>query len=137
MLRMTGKPAAAPLLVLMLAAPVVAASDAYRIEQRLAPIHDAAQLDDHLRTLSPGSPLSALSEAARQRFIASLRFNEAGLVSFSYQDIQKELSPTEAYRLLALFGAQRTMGLMEGLRARTDEDVGILEKARRQGSRQR
>ncbi len=102
-----------------------------RIEQRYAPVHDAAQLDDHLRSLASTSPLAELSESARNRFIASLRFNESGLVSFYYRDIENELSPIQAYRLLALFGAQRTIGLMDGLRTQNDEDARIVEQARR------
>jgi len=104
---------------------------AARMEQRHAPIHDAAQLDDHLRLLAPTSPLASLSEPARNRFIASLRFNESGLVSFHYRDIEKELNPVQAYRLLALFGAQRTIGLIDGLQPQSEEDARILEQARR------
>gem|GEM_PF-926624 len=128
---------ATALATVMFALPVTAPAamqdddSAARMEQRHAPIHDAAQLDDHLRLLAPTSPLAALSESARNRFIASLRFNESGLVGFYYRDIEKELNPVQAYRLLALFGAQRTIGLIDGLRPHSEEDARILELARR------
>ncbi len=101
------------------------------IEQRNAPIHTEAQLADHLRTLSPTSPLADLSATARERFIESLRFNDAGLVSYNYQDIEKELTATQAYRLLALLGAQRTIGLLGNVKVETVDDASIMADAAR------
>lgn len=96
------------------------------IEQRFAPIHSEVQLQDYLRELPATSPLSDLSDEGRSRFVSSLRFNEAGLVSYSYADVQEELTATQAYRLLALFGAQRTLGSLPDISIRTAADGRVM-----------
>ena len=96
------------------------------IEQINAPIHTGAQLDEYMHAMGSSSPLSALSAPALERFVASLRFNESGLVSFRYSDIESELSARQAYRLLALFGAQRTLGLMSNIALETPGDVNVM-----------
>lgn len=100
------------------------------IAQRNAPINSQVRLQEHIRHLSPDSPLRVLSVPARQRFVASLRFNEAGITSLGYQDIVDELSYSEAYRLLSLFGAERTLGKLPELRIGTSEDEQIRRFAR-------
>ncbi|MBV8605605.1 MAG: hypothetical protein JO224_13035 [Pelomonas sp.] len=48
-----------------------------------------------------------LSPEARQRLLGTAVFNSKGeLASYYLGDIRKELSPTDAYRVLALFGGQ-------------------------------
>lgn len=74
-----------------------------------SPILSAQELDAYLRT-TPSSPLDRLPAAARQRFLASLVFTEAGLASYQYSDLQT-LSPTEVYRILSLFGAERSTSI--------------------------
>jgi hypothetical protein len=72
-----------------------------------APIRSAAQLAGYLAVdHGPRDPLVALSPPARARFLESLRFGPNGLVSFQSGDIQAELSATQAYSLLSLFGLQ-------------------------------
>jgi hypothetical protein len=71
------------------------------------------------------NPLAALSPRARRHFIASLRFGPQGLASFSTADLENELSVSEAYRLLALFGMQATVAVIPGLAVKTPEDVGL------------
>lgn len=100
------------------------------IAQRHAPINSQVRLQEHLQALSSDSPLHALSIPARQRFVASLRFNDSGITSLRYQDVVEELSYSEAYRLLALFGAERTLGKMPLLRIETSEDERILGSLR-------
>jgi hypothetical protein len=96
-----------------------------RIAQQNAPINSDLRLQEHLHTLSSDSPLRALSTPARQRFVASIRFNSAGITTFSYRDIVNELTYSEAYRLLALFGAERTLGKLPDLRRVQPEDERI------------
>lgn len=102
-----------------------------RIAQRNAPINSQLLLQEHIQALSPDSPLQSLSNAARDRFVSSLRFNEAGVTSFSYRDIVNELTYTEAYRLLSLFGAERTLGKIPTLRSAQPED-GLIRDLSRQ-----
>lgn len=78
--------------------------------QPISQIQSARDLDTYLRT-TPNSPLDHLQPAARQRFIDSLVFNESGLASYQYTDLEA-LSPTEVYQILSLFGAERTTSMI-------------------------
>ncbi|MDX3936708.1 hypothetical protein [Stenotrophomonas sp.] len=100
------------------------------IAQRNAPINSQVRLQEHLQNLSPDSPLRVLSTPARERFVASLRFNESGITSLGYNDIVGELTYTEAYRLLALFGAERILDNLPKLRMDTSEDQRVRRLAR-------
>lgn len=98
-----------------------------KIEATLAPIKSQMELQAYLATSKLGlSPLDALSLAAKQRFLASLRFNENGLTTFEYVDLENELTPTQIYRILSLFGAQRDTSLMKSARIQTDTDRLIM-----------
>lgn len=97
------------------------------IVSRLAPIQSAADLQqyqvDHARI---GSPLDRLSPSAKQRFLSSLTFSDKGLASFSYADLQDELTPSQIYQVLTLFGVQRTASFARHARIETDTDRMIL-----------
>ena len=94
---------------------------------QLAPIKTAGHLQQYLaRSLNRDSPLRFLSPGARQRFIQSLVFTDKGLASFDYRDLRVELSATQAYQLLSLFGAQRSTRAIPGLQATTATDATIM-----------
>lgn len=105
--------------------PVDSKAEMLAIAQENAPINSAVRLQEHLQRLSPDSPLRAFSVPARQRFVASLRFNAAGVTTLRYQDIVEELSYSEAYRVLALFGVTRVLATLPPLRSETLEDERI------------
>lgn len=92
----------------------------------LAPIRSAADLKSYLDSRCPGSPLDSLSAAALGRFLDSLTFNENGLTGYHTEDLQEELTATQAYRILELFGAQRTTPLLRGLTIKTKIDARIM-----------
>jgi hypothetical protein len=71
------------------------------------------------------SPFEKLSAGAKERFLAGLVFNENGLVGYDYSDLVSELGAADIYRLMSLFGAQRTVALIRGLRIETSEDATI------------
>lgn len=100
------------------------------IAQRHAPINSQVRLQEHIQNLSPDSPLRVLSTPARQRFVASLRFNEAGITSLGYEDIVNELTYRDAHRLLSLLGAERTLEKLPQLRVETLDDEKIRSLAR-------
>jgi hypothetical protein len=54
------------------------------------------------------SPLAALSPDSRKAFLDSLTFSPAGLTSFRVDTLSR-LNASEAYRVLALFGAQHML----------------------------
>lgn len=94
-----------------------------QVLRRNAPVHSATQLAAFLaKARISESPINALSPAARARFLNSLRFNETGMTSFYYADIESELSSSQAYDLLSMFGLQSTLSIMSKLRADTPED---------------
>ena len=97
------------------------------IDFAMAPVKSDADLAAYLRTAGRDSPLMALSPAARRRFLDSLTFNENGLVSYQYQDIAQELTASQAYRVLSLFGVQRTTHLL-GARVEDAADAAVSAK---------
>lgn len=87
----------------------------------LASVKSPVDLATYLRSSST-TPLDALSPAAKARFLNSLSFNEGGLTGFDYSDLRAELTATQVYRILAIFGAQRLTPLVGAARADTDLD---------------
>ncbi|GLQ89131.1 hypothetical protein [Dyella flagellata] len=97
------------------------------IAARLAPIKSIKDLTAYMaRTSAADSLLNLLSPAAKNRFLSSLQFNEKGITSFSYADLEAELTPSQIYELLSLFGIQRTVPLMKGARVVDDTDRMIM-----------
>jgi hypothetical protein len=97
------------------------------IQAALAPIKSETDLNaylanDRFRT----SPLDALSLAARQQFLVSLRFSSKGLASFNYTVLENELTPTQIYKILALFGLQRDIYLFKDSQQVTPLDKLIM-----------
>lgn len=92
-----------------------------------APIKSRGELARHIRDgRENGSPLRALSKKGSQRFIASLKFNEEGVTSYRYDVLEKELSVTEAYLVLSLFGAQDDIRMLTFARVDTQLDHDLL-----------
>lgn len=94
-------------------------------EQRAAPINSAAALGAYLDAMPYDSPLLALSEPSRKRFTQSMTFNASGVTGFSYADIERELSVSQAYAVLALIGSQRVIVHLRKLAAPSDLDRSI------------
>jgi hypothetical protein len=76
----------------------------------VAQIRSAKDLENYLQTVR-NSPLDYMSPAAKQRFVSSLVFTARGLASFRYTDLQ-DLSATQVYQILALFGTERASSLI-------------------------
>lgn len=104
------------------------------IDFEMAPIKSDADLATYLRTAGEESPLMALSPGARERFLATLTFNENGLVGYKYEELARELTASQAYRILALFGAQRTAHLL-GARVESPADTAVVRMPIVQGLR--
>jgi hypothetical protein len=93
-----------------------------------APIKSAEDLREYLYSSNfHTGPLKKLSEAGRQRFIGSLTFNEKGLTGFRYEDLKAELTVSQIYKILSLFGAQDSTASIKGLKPKNKlEDVIVL-----------
>lgn len=72
------------------------------------------------------SPLDRLSVQGRQRFLASLTFSDKGLSSFRYGDLRAELTASQIYQVLSLFGAQQHTSAIPGVRVVTSADHAIM-----------
>ena len=95
----------------------------------------AIRSDDELHRFiasphSVDSPLNAMSAAGRERFLKSLRFNDKGLTSFDYADLETELTAGQIYRILKLFGAERDTAFMRNARVENADDVKIMDMPR-------
>lgn len=98
-----------------------------QIDAAVAPIKSEQDLREYLAKTHPGtSPLDVLSFAGKQRFLASLQFNGKGLTTFEYLDLENELTPTQIYRVLALFGVQRDTVLLTRAAKLTPTDRLIM-----------
>jgi hypothetical protein len=96
----------------------------------MAQIKSENDLQNYLQTQGfSQSPLDALSPPARQRFLTSLQFNERGLTSFEYRDLEEELSASQIYRILSLFGAQHDAAIMKHARVVSPVDQQILDSS--------
>ncbi len=97
----------------------------------LAPVKSKADLDQYQEQLRQNpearSPLNLLSPAARDRFLNSLVFTDRGLGGYQYRDLQAQLTASQIYQLLSLFGAQHTTSLLKGARVESKADQIIME----------
>lgn len=93
----------------------------------LAPIKSSNDLESYLYdTAQSFSPLDRLSPSGKRRFLESLTFTERGLASYDFADLEAELSVTEIYQVLSLFGAQHTTPMIKGARVASDTDNAII-----------
>lgn len=95
---------------------------------KTSPIKSREDLDRYLeQARESGSPLDHFSAPARKRFLASLQFNENGLFGYRIDEFRVELTPTQTYRVLALFGEQRnTATVARDARVETSLDRALL-----------
>lgn len=91
---------------------------------QLAVIRSSADLDLHRQLRD--SPLNLLSPGARQRFLDSPVFGQRGLASFDYLDLRMELTAAQIYRLLQLFGVQRSLTLIPQPRVESPADAAVM-----------
>lgn len=96
------------------------------------PIRSQRDLARHLRDArETDSPLDFLSPRAKRLFLSSLTFGASGLSGYRYDDLARELTVSQAYQVLALFGAQDDVRLLPHLRVRTklDEELRWYAKS--------
>ncbi|MDQ2702510.1 MAG: hypothetical protein M3Y70_06780 [Pseudomonadota bacterium] len=90
-----------------------------------AEIRSREDLIDHLQRLGNRSPIAALRPAARERFMDSLAFNENGLTQYRYDVLRENLTASQSYRILKLFGAEGSGSFLRTSRVETDLDAAI------------
>lgn len=89
-----------------------------------APIRDREDLEAWLPAAGsmPASPLAPLSAGGRRRLLASLVFRDGYWIGIDTADLEAELTLSQAYRVLALFGFQGAIVDMPETRIETAED---------------
>ncbi|HVQ33086.1 MAG TPA: hypothetical protein VMS49_04010 [Lysobacter sp.] len=100
----------------------------HELSSALAPVRNVGQFQAYLRDhRGPSSPFHAMSPAALERFSRSLVFNENGLASYAYADLRRELSASQIYAALRVFGAEASVSSIPGLKGRNRADKLVLE----------
>lgn len=89
-----------------------------------APLKSLADVDLHLRDV-PATPLLALNEDQRRRFVNSLVFTDKGLASYSWLSLT-ELSIVDRYRILALFGAQNDLTKLPYMPVKSEAEESMI-----------
>lgn len=85
-------------------------------DARLVPIRSSAQLTEYLGS-HPSNPLDAFNQRARKLFLESLTFSDRGLTGFRLQEVQSELTRTQAFAILSLFGVESVVDSLQFERA--------------------
>lgn len=98
----------------------------------LAPIKSNADLHIHLSTATD-SPLDRLSSHAKWLFVDSLIFGRRGLGSYRYDILEEELTLTEIYSVLSLFGVQHTTPMLKNAKSVSKADALIMESGQALG----
>lgn len=83
--------------------------------------------DDLFQALQDHSISGLLSNGGLSVFTNSATFNEHGLSGFDYSPLEAELTPTQIYRFLSLFGKQHVAHKLDKARIETDTDRLILK----------
>lgn len=97
----------------------------FELDFALAPAKNHQQLYD---LSGANSPLSLLSESAKQRFIESVKFTDNGVASFYLSDLEAELTYSQVYRVLSLIGAQSLITKVTGARIESRLDAMLAKK---------
>lgn len=96
------------------------------MDRAIAPIKSADQLVEFLASTEPSqNPLSMLSEGGLKVFLGSLSFGPEGLASFNSSILENELSLTESYAVLELFGFQEAVSGLDTQNIQPDADEQI------------
>lgn len=94
----------------------------------MAPIKSALDLQNYIKMTPPNlSPLNLLSKAGLAEFLDSLTFNKQGLTGYKFSNLEEELTPTQIYRILALFGSQSHIRSMKNAKIKTEADKRLME----------
>ncbi len=102
---------------------VTGVAAAARVVAPMGTIRSQSDLKRYLaETASYSSPLNALSSGARVRFLSSVTFNEKGITGFHYADLQSELTASQMFDVLHLFGAEKDVALVPNVRVETAAD---------------
>jgi hypothetical protein len=119
------KLSAAILTSVLFSSAATQAATQQQIDAALAPVKSAVSLQV---TASQPSALDALGDEL-PAFITSVKFNQAGEATFDNTLLQSNLSATEVYQVLALFGQQSRISQYPDALVYTNTDKLLLENS--------
>jgi hypothetical protein len=96
------------------------------LDRESAPVKSQWALERELNSLQT-SPLRYLSAAARAEFVESLQFGDNGLASFKYLPLARELTPSQIYLVLQLFGFQELTANFHNARIENELDARLIQ----------
>ena len=98
-----------------------------------AQIKSSKDFSSHIANIKKNkSPLGLLSPLALKQFAESITFNESGITGYRYDVLEQELTLSQAYRVLALFGEQHNIAHLGKARIDTELDAKIRMDANEQ-----
>lgn len=77
-----------------------------QVQHQMAQIKSVNELVQYVSDNPEDSPLMLLSENARQEFLDSLVWRESGVAGYYMDPLERELTPTQIFNILKLFGLQ-------------------------------
>jgi|GEM_PF-4707900 len=100
------------------------------ISQSLSLLQSKEDLERFLKSVPDElSPLGVLSDSGQQMFVESIVFSDEGRVaSFRYDVLESELTPSEIFRVMSLFGMQEFAKNMANARVESQMDLELLER---------
>lgn len=103
------------------------------LDTQIAPIKSREQLREYL-IAHPGqdNPLFPLSDRAKKHFLDSLVFTERGLASFDAGSLERNLTVSQIYHVLSMFGLQRMAHTFNGARVETEADAAVIALGKKQ-----
>jgi hypothetical protein len=96
-----------------------------RLASSAALIQSRSDLETYLSG-NPDSAIHRLSHGGRATFLASLVLTEKGLGSFNARSLEDELTPTQIYEVLSLFGLGELVSQFKNARIETSHDERLL-----------
>ncbi|MDR2871718.1 MAG: hypothetical protein LBV45_04225 [Xanthomonadaceae bacterium] len=101
------------------------------IDRELAPIKSQIDMNRYIYSAeAKNSPLRQLSPNALATFMNGLTFTDEGAASFNMTPLTNNLTASQVYEVLGLFGMQSAIGTISNLRVQTESDRMIAASAK-------
>lgn len=84
-----------------------------------------SESDFRLELANAASPIHFLSAHGKSQFVEGVVFANGGVASLNVRPLENELTPSQIYRVLSLFGFQHLTHTVSTVRLETEADVQI------------
>lgn len=101
------------------------------LSSAMAEVKSASQFARYMQqTRGSATPFSAMTPGALRRFSRSLVFTDRGLASYDYTDLQRELTASQIYAVLRVFGVEGSVSRIPGVKVRSRTDGLVMDAQR-------